>query len=124
MIIFTFDNDVRGLFDGNRLVDHQADNRRLTMGEMTLEGSAGTLRLNGNADLFFRAHGSNQEQRVHYVWHDRDFGGDCVYRLQSHVVEHFTDASPLTNTSREYIQNLRIVEAVYRSAASGSRILL
>ena len=35
------------MFDGNRLADHKAENRRLTMGEMLIEGSKGTLRLNG-----------------------------------------------------------------------------
>ena len=37
----------RAMFDGNRLADHKAENRRLTMGEMLIEGSKGTLRLNG-----------------------------------------------------------------------------
>ena len=45
IILFDFENGRRGLFDGNRLVDHKADNRRLTMGEMSIEGSGGSLRL-------------------------------------------------------------------------------
>ncbi len=41
----------RGLFDGNRLADHAAANRRLTLGEMELEGSTGTIRLDGSARI-------------------------------------------------------------------------
>ncbi|MEM7426796.1 MAG: Gfo/Idh/MocA family oxidoreductase, partial [Pseudomonadota bacterium] len=39
LIIFGFDSGARGLFDGNRLADHVAENRRLTMGDMLIEGS-------------------------------------------------------------------------------------
>jgi len=37
LIIFEFANGCRGLFDGNRLSDHIAENRRLTMGEVIAE---------------------------------------------------------------------------------------
>ena len=37
-----FKNGIRGLFDGNRLSDHIAEDRRLTIGEMLIEGSKGT----------------------------------------------------------------------------------
>ena len=43
LIPFTLANGARGLFDGNRLADLAADNRRLATGEMTVEGSRGTL---------------------------------------------------------------------------------
>ena len=42
---------------GNRLADHKAKNRRLTMGEMLIEGSEGTLRLDGDGGLWLRSHG-------------------------------------------------------------------
>ncbi|MEC7204614.1 MAG: Gfo/Idh/MocA family oxidoreductase, partial [Pseudomonadota bacterium] len=47
-IVFQFRNGARGLFDGNRLVDHAAENRRLTMGDMLIEGSHAVLRLDGD----------------------------------------------------------------------------
>ena len=43
LIVFEFDDDRAGLFDGNRLNDHVAANLRLTMGEMWLEGEHGVL---------------------------------------------------------------------------------
>jgi hypothetical protein len=47
---------------GNRLADHKAENRRLTMGEMLIEGSEGTLRLDGDGGLWLRSHGEKHLQ--------------------------------------------------------------
>ena len=55
-LIFEFANGATGLFDGNRANDHVAANPRRTMGEMWLEGSAGVLRMDGDARLWWKAH--------------------------------------------------------------------
>jgi predicted dehydrogenase len=124
VILFRFASGGRGLFDGNRLVDHAAKNRRLTMGELILEGSAGTLTLDGDATIRFRATGENRAETVPYDWEDRDFAGDCVYATNRHVVEHLMHGEPAMNSAREYLANLRIEEAVYRSAETGRRVYL
>ena len=121
-ILFDFPGGARGLFDGNRLVDHVAKNPRLTMGEMLIEGARGVLRLDGDGRLFLRPHGSKTEQPVDYAWVDRGFGGDCVFALQRHVVAHLQDGHPLQNTGRDYLANLRVEAAVYRSNHTGQRI--
>ena len=56
-VVFEFENGAGGLFDGNRLNDHVAENCRLTMGEMWLEGSEGVLRLDGDGRLWLKFHG-------------------------------------------------------------------
>ena len=122
LILFDFAAGTRGVFDGNRLVDHAADNRRLTMGEMLLEGSDGVLRLDGDGRLFLRRRGVNDEAEVLYDWENRGFGGDCVYRLQRHAVDHLLGRGPVMNTGAEYLRNLRIEEAVYESDRTGTRI--
>ena len=124
VILFDFEAGSRGLFDGNRLADHAAENRRLTMGEMLIEGSAGALALDGDGGLAFRAFGENDWSPVPYAWQDRGFGGDCVYRLQRHVVDHLVDGAPLMNRAEDYLRNVEIVEAVYRSDAEGRRVLV
>ena len=53
-VIFKFKNGVRGVFDGNRLSDHIAEDRRRTIGDLLVEGSKGSIRLNGDGDIFFR----------------------------------------------------------------------
>lgn len=122
LIIFEFDTGARALFDGNRLVDHPADNRRLTMGEMLVEGSAGVVRLDGYARLFHRASGANEERQLHYEWTDTGFAGDSVLRLQRHVVDHLKSKTPVMNSAREYLANLRIEEAIYESASVGATV--
>lgn len=107
---------VRSVFDGNRLVDHVAQNRRLTMGEMLIEGSAAVIRLDGDGRLFARAHGSNDETEIRYDWSPTGFGGDSVWRLQAHVVEALRAGRPPTNSGREYLANLAVEEAIYVSA--------
>jgi len=118
VIIFSFDSGSTGVFDGNRLNDHVSDNPRRTMGEMWLEGSAGVMRLDGAARLWWKPHGDEEIEHP-YRWRDRGFAGDAVFALQSHVVAHLRDAGPLENSGRSYLRNLEVEEAVYRSSEEG-----
>jgi predicted dehydrogenase len=120
-VMFEFQNRASGLFDGNRLNDHLADNCRLTLGEMWLEGSNGVLRLDGFARLWFKPHGEPEDEVV-YSWENRGFGGDCVYRFQKHVIDHLKSRSPLETSGRAYLANLKIEEAIYLSNSKGQRI--
>ena len=124
IIIFDFADGRRGLFDGNRLADHPAENRRLTMGEMLIEGSNGALSLNGDGEIHTRAHGQNTWALHAYTWHNQGFAGDSVFRLQAHVLEHLASGAPAHNTAADYLTNLQIEEAVYRSSEAGRRIAL
>lgn len=124
VMFFEFENGTAGLFDGNRLADHSAKNRRLTMGELMLEGSKASLRLDGDGRLFLRQHGEDQERALDYDWQDRNFGGDCVFALQRHVVEHLQNGAPIMNRARDYLTNIRIEEAAYSSNELGRRVTL
>ena len=115
---------VRSLFDGNRLSDHVAENRRLTMGELWVDGSAGTVRLDGSGRLFRRDFGSNEERPHPLEWSMRGFAGDSVHALQAHVVAHLQRGTALENTGRAYLANLEVEDAVYRSSTEGGRIEL
>jgi len=116
IIIFCHRNGVRSLFDGNRLLDHPAKNHRLTMGEMLIEGEHVTLRLDGDGQLYRRARGFNEWNLVPLQWNDAGFAGDSVYRLQRHVIDHLLDKGPIMNVARDYIVNLLIEAAIYKSA--------
>lgn len=124
LILLGMADGSRAVFDGNRLVDHPAQNRRLTMGEMLVEGARGTLRLDGDGRLFLREHGAKAEAAIDYDWRNEDFGGDCVYELQRHAVDAMLGRQPFANTGREYLANLRVEAAVYASSAKGRRIAL
>lgn len=118
IVIFHHAGGVRALFDGNRLVDHPAQNKRLTMGEMIIEGERTVLRLDGDGNLFLRALHSNTWQPIAFEKSEAGFGGDSVYRLQRHVVDHLRGRGPVVNMARDYIANLVVEEAIYKSAAS------
>ena len=117
-----FKSGIRGLFDGNRLSDHIAEDRRRTIGDMWVEGSEGTLRLNGDGQIFFRSFGKNNEEEIPFSWEARGFAGDSVYRTQHQIIEHLDHGTSITNTARDYLTNLRAEEAIYLSSMTGRRI--
>lgn len=123
-IIFEFDSAATGLFDGNRLNDHLATNPRRTMGEMWLEGSAGVLRLDGEARLWWKPHQGAEAEHVYDRGDHATFGGNACGALQQHVVSHLMHGTPLENTGPEYLANLRVQEAVYASSEAGRRIVI
>ena len=91
------------------------------MGELTVEGEHGKLRLNGYGKLFWRQHGDNAESEISYDWRDTGFGGDCVYHLQKHVVAHLKLGTALENSACDYLKNLEVQQAIYAANAEGRR---
>jgi D-apiose dehydrogenase len=123
LIVFEFDHARSGLFDGNRLNDHSAANPRRTMGEMWLEGEAGVLRLDGDARLWWRPHHGAETEHRYDAGGSGAFGG-AVAALQAHVLAHLDHGAPLENGARDYLANLRVQTAIYRSHAEGRRIVM
>lgn len=124
LVLLDYADGRRAVFDGNRLADHKAASRRLTMGEMIVEGSKGALRLDGDGAITIRAHGSNDEIPHDYQWKDQNFGGDCVYISCLKYLDSFTSGAPHPTEAAAYLANLRIEEAIYESAAQRRRIAL
>ncbi len=119
--VFHYSNGLRAHFDGNRLLDHGAENSRLTMGEMLIEGTLGCLSLNGNGDLKLRAFGQPDWRAVKYTYSDTDFGGDCVYHFQQHIVDHLQKNTALENSASDYMYNLTLESLVYLASETQSR---
>jgi predicted dehydrogenase len=120
-VIFEFEGGATGLFDGNRLNDHVADDPRRTMGEMWLEGSGGVLRLDGQARLWFKRHGGPEHEH-HYDRGPDTFAGGAVRALQAHVLAFARGEAPAENLGRDYLLNIDIQEAIYRSHREERRI--
>ena len=121
-IVFEFESGATGLFDGNRLNDHVAQNPRRTMGECWLEGTAGVLRLDGDARLWWKPHQQAEAEHRYDRGRDDTFGGGACEALQEHVVRHLRAGAPLENSAADYATNMLIQEAVYASHAEGRRI--
>ena len=117
VIQMAFGDGPRALFDGNRLADHAAQNRRLTMGEMEIDGSHGSIRLNGDGTIRVRIHDSNDWIEHPYKWSTRNFGGDCVYLTNQAILAAFQEGQPAETEAAAYLRNIELVEAVYKSDA-------
>ena len=120
-IIFEFSSGATALFDGNRLNAHAAANPALTMGEMWLEGSAGGLRLDGSARLWWAPHGQPETEHP-YDRQENLFAGGSVHALQSKLVNCLIDNKPMENSGRDYLRNICVEEAVYQSHHESRRI--
>lgn len=124
LFVLDMSDGTRCVFDGNRLSDHPAKNCRLTMGEFVIEGERGVVSLDGDGGLHFRAHGTLQVHPIEYSWENTDFGGDCVYRFQRHVIDHRCGRGLIETSARDYLSNIRIEEAIYESNDTGRRLSL
>ncbi|SFK67353.1 Gfo/Idh/MocA family protein [Shimia haliotis] len=123
-ILFDHPNGVRALFDGNRNLDHSADNHRRTMGEALLEGTEGTITLHGDGSLWLRKFGSEQKVCVQPADTWDGFGGNCVHHLQSHVISGLLSQTPIENVAASYLRVIEIEEAIYTSASTGQKLKL
>ncbi len=123
-VLFDHPGGVRVLFDGNRCLDHAAENTRCTMGEALVEGDAGTLTLTGDGALHHRAFGATKTIRTLAPDTSGRFGGDCTFHLQAHVIEAFLEERPFENAARDYLDVQVIEAAIYRSAETGAKITI
>ncbi len=122
LLVFEFDDERTGLFDGNRLNGHPAANLRRTMGEMWLEGERGVMRLDGDARLWWQPHGGSEVQHTYDDGAGRGAFGGASTALQAHVLAHLRSGGALENSARDYLPNLHVQAALYQSHASGRRV--
>ncbi|MEP1929993.1 MAG: Gfo/Idh/MocA family oxidoreductase, partial [Roseibium sp.] len=120
--IFDYANGVRALFDGNRLLDHAAENCRTTLGEALIEGTKGTLSLSGEGQVALRHFGALEEDILLHARDWQGFGGDCVRALMQHVVDGVLDGTPLENEARDYLKVIAIEQSIYESDQKEQKI--
>ena len=124
IVVFDYPQGTRAVFDGNRCLDHTADNTRRTMGEALIEGTAGTLSLTGDGAVSFRVFGDTASDIILPADTHDGFGGDCTHALQVHVVAGLLDGTPIENRAEDYLRVITIEKAIYSSAADGRKVLL
>ncbi|MEP2031458.1 MAG: Gfo/Idh/MocA family oxidoreductase [Paracoccaceae bacterium] len=123
-ILFEHPGGVRALFDGNRHLDHDAENLRCTMGEALIEGTKGTIRLHGDGAVRLRLFGASDTMVLLPAGTGDGFGGDCVHALQSHVIAGILDGANLENIAKDYLIVEEIEAAIYESAEHGHKQVL
>lgn len=121
-LIFDYGTGARAIYDGNRLLDFDTDTPRRTFGEALLEGDAGTLTLTGDGSVTLRPFGTRAPEVLLAPQDWPGFAGDCVFALQSHVVEALAGARPFENEARDYLSVMRLCELAYASHAAKARL--
>jgi predicted dehydrogenase len=124
VIMLDYDDGRRAVYDGNRLVDHIAEDRRRSMGDLLVEGETGVLRVDGEGRIWVRRFGSNDEHEHPFEWEARNFGGDCVYLSCAQYLEAFRSGAQHPTEAQTYLRNIRIENAVYESAETRCRVTL
>lgn len=123
-LILGYDSGQRAMFDGNRLLDHAAENHRNTLGECLVEGTTGTLELDGFGNVTERKFGEIEKRIILPAQSYRGFAGDCVHALQSHVISGLFNGTSFENEAADYLKVQEIEEALYQSDETGSRVRL
>jgi predicted dehydrogenase len=115
LMVIHFKNGSRAIWDANRYNESQSSNPRYTFGELLLEGDQGTIQLYSDGEIILHKLGEKPEAVV-YEHHDRGFGADCVYFTQKYLINCLIEHLPCELSGDQYLENLRIQEAVYQSA--------
>jgi predicted dehydrogenase len=122
LIVLGWEDGRRAVFDGNRLADHPAADRRLVMGEALAEGARASVRITGDGRMIRRTQGSDEEAEIPLEMRRAEFGGGCVRALQAHVLDRLSAGGAPENAAEDYLRNLELVELIYRSHKEGTRV--
>jgi D-apiose dehydrogenase len=117
-IVCGFATGATALLDASRYNEAETADPRYTFGATRIDGSQGHLELDLDGNLTLKPLGE-PSRPLKYCHGRQGFAGDCVYALQRHFVERMLEGAPFESTGEDYLKTLALVEACYRSAASG-----
>jgi D-apiose dehydrogenase len=123
LLTFRLQNGAIAVWDANRFNDSAASDPRYTFGEFLIEGNAGSIRLTGDGVLTVQRLGGREIPHA-YTHVNHGFGGDCVYFTQRHFIDCLKSGEEFETSGREYLKNLAVVDAVYRSATENRPIAI
>lgn len=122
-LVLGFESGATAILDANRYNEAETAHPRYTFGELRLDGMGGHLALDAEANLRLQRLGQAAE-RLDYPRQDRNFAGDCVYRLQRHFVDCLIAGREFESHGDDYLRTIAVVEAAYASAATGEVVRL
>ncbi len=122
IIHFNFASGAVGLYDANRTtgVVHE---RSPTYGVMTLEGTAGKLRLDEQGAIYLARRGE-PEVRHPYVIPDGWKGGGAIAAQQHFIDELRSGRMQFETSGTEYLGTVRIVYDCYHSAETNQVVIV
>lgn len=123
IVQFEFTNGVQVVWDANRYNESSSENPRYTFGEFTIEGERGTIRMYNNGKITIQNLGV--PETIHdYSPSKEDFAGDCVFNTQCHFVQGLLGEGLFETSGLEYLENIKVQEAVYLSSERNQPISL
>jgi predicted dehydrogenase len=117
-IVCGFAGGATAILDASRYNEADATDARYTFGTVRLDGSKGHLELDLEGRLTLKPLGQ-PARRLDYPHTREGFAGDCVYALQRHFTDRMLDGAPFENTGEDYLKSTALMEACYRSHATG-----
>lgn len=117
-IVCGFASGATALLDLSRYNEAETADPRYTFGTVRLDGRGGHLELDLEGNLTLKQLGA-PALRLEYAHERQGFAGDSVLALQRHFVERLRDGGAFESTGEDYLRTTALVEACYRSHASG-----
>ncbi len=122
-VFFKFENGATAIWDANRYNEMESPSPRYTFGELRIDGMGGHLTMDTESNIRVKLLGQPTSE-VHYGRRDVNFAGDCVYALQRHFVDCMIGGREFESNGEDYLKTLRVVDAVYESAAKSQVVRL
>jgi predicted dehydrogenase len=120
-IVCGFASGATAILDASRYNEADTADARYTFGLVRLDGSKGHLELDLEGNLTLKLLGQ-PSRRIDYPRTREGFAGDCVYAIQRHFVDRMLDGAPFENTGENYLKSTALMEACYRSSATGQAV--
>ncbi|MEM6831280.1 MAG: Gfo/Idh/MocA family oxidoreductase, partial [Bacteroidota bacterium] len=123
LMILEMRDGATAIWDANRYNESNHPKKRFTFGTYTIEGEKGTIRLYSDGRITVQLLGEPEQDHT-YELTDRGFAGDCCFHFQKHAVHALATGTQAETEGIVYLNNLRVQEAVYESAAKKTRVKL
>lgn len=117
-IVCGFAGGATAILDASRYNESDAADARYTFGTVRLDGRKGHLELDLDGHLTLKPLGE-PARRLDYPHPRAGFAGDCVHAIQRHFVDRMRDGAPFETSGDDYLKSTALMEACYRSHASG-----
>ena len=118
-LFLTFESGATAIWDANRYNEVESASPRFTFGTLRIDATGGHLTMDLESSIRLKKLGQPARD-VEYARENVNFAGDCVYFIQRHFVTSMLSGTPFESSGRDYLRTVRVVEAAYESAASGT----
>ena len=120
-VLLKFRNGSTAIWDASRYNESEAANPRFTFGELRIDGTRGHLTMDLSSTIRVKRLGQPAVE-LDYPRERKNFAGDCVFFLQRHFVDCMVSGEEFESSGSDYLSNVRIVDAAYESARTGSSV--